>query len=207
MKSNIFKRVCAYLIDFIVITLISAAITSISFLNPKYEEYSKVSGEYNEILNSYYKGDIEIGELSEATRELSYEMNKNGYVYLISGIVVSFLYFGGFAFITKGQTLGKKIMRIKIVSNKDKELKLYNYLIRCFILNGIIPNIITLVAICFSKSTYFKIYNIGSNFDTILMIVIFLMIMLNKEERGLHDIIAGTKVIDLKTLEVKEDED
>ncbi len=201
MKNNIFRRVCAYLIDFLIVTLISSAVTYISFINPKYEEYTKVSEKYNDMLKSYYDGDIKIEDLTAKTSEISYEMNKTGYVYLISGIVIIVLYFGVFPFITKGQTLGKKLMNIKIVSFKDKELKFYNYLIRCFILNGIIPNIITLIALCFNKSTYFKIYNIGSNFDTILMVTIFLMMMLSKDERGLHDMLAGTKVIDLKVKE------
>lgn len=205
MKNNIFKRFIAYFIDFIVIALISSAITYIAFLNPKYEEYTKVSEKYNEVLKSYYNGDIETEELSNLTKELSYDMNKTGYVYLISGILIAILYYGVFVTITKGQTLGKKIMNLKIVSAKDKDLKFYNYLIRCVILNGVISNIIPLIALCFSKNTYFKIYNIGSNFNTLLMLVILLMIMLNKEERGLHDLIAGTKVVDVKSLEEKDE--
>ena len=38
----------------------------------------------------------------------------------------------------------------------------------------------------------------ASNFDTILMIILFLMVLFYKEGRGLHDILAGTKVIDVR---------
>lgn len=203
MNTNLtLKRIGAYFIDYLIITLVSTALVQLSFINPKYEEYIAASEEYQTIVDDYYNQDITANELSEKTNEISYELNKNGYVYIIGDIVIAFLYFGVFAYFTKGQTLGKKIFGIKIVRAKnDTELKLSNYFIRTFILNGIILDIIILIAICFKESIYSKIYLMGSNFDTILLIVIFLMILFYKEGRGLHDILAGTKVIDLKKSE------
>ena len=99
-------------------------------------------------------------------------------------------------------------MNIRIIGNKGQELKLHNYFIRAFILNGIIMNLATLVAICFKESTYLTIYTVASNFDMILTIVIFLMVLFYKDGRGLHDILAGTKVIDVRdeaNLEVVEE--
>ena len=179
--SIIFKRVGAYLIDLLVISLVSVAMTRISFINPNYDK------------------EIEIEEFNEKAKEYSYKLNKNGYVYIIGDIIVIFLYFGVFTTITKGQTLGKKMLGLKIVSNKeDKELKWYNYFIRAFILYGVILNLFILVGICFKASTYYRIYTIGSNLDSILSIIITLMILFNTNGRGLHDILAGTRVIDLK---------
>ncbi len=201
----IFKRVGAYLIDFLVITVVSSALTYISFINPKHEEYMKINEEYTELLDGYYEGEVKLEEFSEKTRELSYDMNKTGYVYVIGNIVITVLYFGVFQCITKGQTLGKKLLRIKVVSNKEgKELKLYNYLIRLVILNGVILNCLTLVAICFNRETYYSIYKVAANIDSILMIAIFVSVMLNVEGRGLHDIVAGTKVINLREKVVDE---
>ncbi len=199
MNNNIIlKRIGAYLIDFIVITLISMILTKMSFINPKYDEYVEVTNKYNEILSDYYEKEIDIDELNEEVNEISYEMNKSGYVYLIGDIVVIILYFGVFNYVYKGQTLGKKLMNLQIISNKDKPLKIFNYFIRCIILNGIIMDIITLIAICFSKSTYYDVYRIGSNINMMFQIIIFLSIMFSVSGRGLHDIIAGTKVINTK---------
>lgn len=209
MKSNLaLKRVVAYLIDFLIITLISSALVYLTFLNPKYDEYMKASDEYSALMNDYYDKKINTTELTEKAQDISYDLTKTGYVYVIGDIVIAFLYFGVFAYYTKGQTLGKKIMKIRIVSKKEgKDVKLYQYFIRTFILNGIILNIISLIAICFTKKTFMTIYAYGSNFDTILMIVNFLMVMFQVEGRGIHDILAGTKVIDLKSvnIEVKEE--
>lgn len=199
MTSNVaLKRVVAYIIDYFVITLISTALVYIPLINPRYDEYVETTNAYNEILQDYYDREIDANELSEQTRDLSYELNSNGYVYTIGNIVIIFLYFGVFVYFTKGQTLGKKIMGIRIVSNKNRELKLHNYLIRAFILNGVILNLLTLIAICFKESTYLTIYTAASNFDMILTIIIFLMVLFYKEGRGLHDILAGTKVVDIR---------
>lgn len=285
MNSNLpFKRIVAYIIDFFVITIISSALTYFTFLNPKYDEYKKVSLEYSNIVDAYYKGNdttllqdktkelkedinnykennheedveslkelidyldnydfskLEIGELKAKIEEydfndsklkekaeeyityldtyqsnnitisdmqnriqdLSYDLLKTGYVYVIGDIVIAILYFGVFNYITKGQTLGKKLMRIKIVSKDNGDVLFYQYLIRAIILNGIILNVISLIAVCFNKETFTTIYKYGSNFDTILMLTNFLMIMFMKNGRGLHDILAGTKVVDLKEID------
>lgn len=209
MTSNIpLKRIVAYIIDYLLITLVSTALVYITFINPRYDEYVEASKEYNAVAEQYYKQEITAEEFSEQINDLSYELNSTGYVYTIGNIIIIFLYFGVFVYFTKGQTLGKRIMGIKIVSNKGKELKWYNYFIRAFILNGVILNLCTLIAICFKESTYLKIYSAASNFDLILMIILFLMILFWKDGRGLHDILAGTKVIDVRdeaNLEVVEE--
>ncbi len=204
-NSNVaLKRIGAYLIDYVLITIICSALIYIPFINPRYEGYTEANNEYGEIMQSYQSGELDATEASEQISELSYELNSNGYVYIIGNIIIIFLYYGVFVYFTKGQPLGKRLMNIRIVSNNGKELKLHNYFIRTFILNGIIFNLLTLVAICFKESTYNTIYSIASNIDTILMIIIFLMILFYKDGRGLHDILAGTKVIDLKAPVVEE---
>ena len=209
MTSNVpLKRIVAYIIDYLLITLISTALVYITFINPRYDEYLEASKEYNAVAEQYYSKEITAKEFSEQINDLSYELNSTGYVYTIGNIIIIFLYFGVFVYFTKGQTLGKRIMGIKIVSNKGKDLKIYNYFIRAFILNGVILNLCTLIAICFKESTYLKIYSAASNFDLILMIILFLMILFWKDGRGLHDILAGTKVIDVRdeaNLEVVEE--
>ncbi len=209
MTSNVpLKRIVAYIIDYLLITLVSTALVYITFINPRYDEYVEASKNYNAVAEQYYKQEITAKEFSKQINDLSYELNSNGYVYTIGNIIIIFLYYGVFVYFTKGQTLGKRIMGIKIVSNKGKELKLYNYFIRTFILNGVIMNLCTLIAICFKESTYITIYTAASNFDMILMIILFLMILFWKDGRGLHDILAGTKVIDVRdeaNLEVVEE--
>lgn len=204
MKSNlVLKRVGAYFVDYLIITFVASLLVYISFINPKYDEYVKVSEEYTSIANDYYDKKITVEEFSEKTLELNYDISSTGYVYIIGDIVIAFLYFGLFAYFMKGQTIGKRLFNIKIVSAKDKDLTPLNYFIRTFILNNVIFNLIVLIALFFNEKTFLNIYSISSNFNTILMIVIFLMVMFYKDGRGLHDVLAGTKVIDMKAIDVE----
>lgn len=82
-SSNVaLKRIVAYLIDYLVITLISSALVYITFINPRYDEYVETSQAYNEVLQKYYDKEIDANELTEQTKELSYELNSSGYVYI-----------------------------------------------------------------------------------------------------------------------------
>ena len=206
MKGNLtLKRIGAYMIDFFIISMISSIIIAIPYVNPNYDKYVDASKKYNKLLNDYYEEDLDVNELNLKTQEMSYELNKNGYVYLIGDTIILFAYFGLYAYFRKGQTLGKKLLKIQIVSNdNEKELKPYNYFIRVFILNSVILNLATLIAICYSKKVYVTIFTYASNLDTIILITIVLMLLFKKDNRGLHDVLAGTKVIDLKEIEKEE---
>lgn len=197
-NSTIFKRIGAYLIDMVIITLIGMAITKLSFINPKYDEYKETSEKYNDMLMDYYDQKIETTDFNNKVRDISYDMNKSGAVFIGCDIVVLILYFGVFAFATHGETLGKKLMGLKIVSSKNKPLKIYNYIIRCIILNGVIMDVVTLIAINFNRNTYYNIYSLGSNLNMLLEVAIFISIMFTASGRGLHDFIAQTQVIDVK---------
>ena len=46
MKKPTLRRIGAYIVDIIVITMISSMFVRIEFLNPKYDEYEKAYNEY-----------------------------------------------------------------------------------------------------------------------------------------------------------------
>jgi len=197
MKNNLFlKRFAAFLIDGLVVMFVSSALSYLTFLNPKYEEYRHYSDIQSEYYEKYYEGEITATELSREVQNLNYDLTKNGYVYVIGTIVISILYYTVFVYFTNGQTLGKKIMGIRIVSNKDKKLNILNYLIRTIVLNGIIINIVSLVAIGFNRNVFAKITSIASTIDLYYMMVLAMVVVFASNGRGIQDILAGTKVVD-----------
>ena len=105
-----------------------------------------------------------------------------------------------------GETLGKKLMKIKITSNNDKKLTMNNYLIRALVIDSVLMNIITIITILlFSKDIYLTSYNIISYVFSFVYIVSLAMILFSKNGRGLQDILANTKVISTETIEEKQE--
>ena len=122
--------------------------------------------------------------------------------------LIIILYFVILQWLLDGQTLGKKLLNIKIVKNRDGKLNVFNYLIRCVILNAVWANIILLIGVCLLKqNAYYTLNYYLSNIRYIIELVILIMVFMNKDARGLHDIIANTKVIDLKKIDNKEEKD
>ena len=123
-------------------------------------------------------------------------------------LVLIFAYFVLFQGFTHGQTLGKKIMRVKVVSTKDKSLSYKQLFIRSIFLYEVIFTIIKMISsIVMPLSSYVIFYNVNyCIFEYLLNLILIFTICFNKEHRGLHDLVAKTRVIvmDFKGNEIKE---
>ena len=62
-----------------------------------------------------------------------------------------------------GQTLGKKIMKIQIVSSENKKLSMNNYLIRSLLVDSILMNIISIITILLMNKTLKKVSNTSNS--------------------------------------------
>ena len=107
-------------------------------------------------------------------------------------------YFGIAGYLLKGQTPGKKLFGLRVVSNKEGEdLNIHLYMLREVIVANIIPTFLSVLAIYFLKPKEWMIAEIIiSNLTIILPIVLITFLFLNKDEKGLQDIICKTKVIE-----------
>lgn len=109
MKKPTLRRVCAYIVDLIVITIISSMFVRIEFLNPKYDEYQKAYDEYidfaGEVMNNPEKAN------DTNLNDISYNLSKTGLATNVITLVVTALYFVGFQYINQGQTLGKNYLK------------------------------------------------------------------------------------------------
>ena len=227
-----FKRIVAYFIDMVIVSVVVFGITNIKQINYQYDNHEKVAKEYqvyvdkyeklenkyenakekykdkkitkkkyNEIKNSYndYKKGYE-----KQIKKFNYEISKNSVISTIISIAIVIAYFGIFQFSMNGQTVGKKLMKLKVVKNKKGELNIFNYLIRCAILNGVIINLALIIFVnIFSANDFYMANYIVSNIQAIVEILILIMIFMTSDARGLHDYLAGTKVIDISD---KQDE-
>lgn len=255
----VIKRVYAYLIDIILVMLLSFAISKIPFLekdNDKYQEkYSQYEEKYNElkdlyelletsyednkideeeynkliedknyqeiIISSYEDKKISQGEYKELKEKLIEDNDKlkEKYNYILGKIsisesiitlVVTLLYFGILQYYLKGQTIGKKILKLKVVSASEKPITILNYILRSLIVNNLLLNLVGIIfLLTTSLSTYTNINNVLSTLVSIIEAVIIFLVLTREDQKGLHDLLFNTKVItikqDLKTSQSNKD--
>lgn len=133
-----------------------------------------------------------------------YVSNNLEWVLVFSALLASFLYYVYYPFKNSGQTLMFKTMKLKIVKNNG-EMELADYFKRfylgCFILQAVIYSsasfILQMILFILFKGENVIIDNIifGLYLSVILFSIFF--IFRDKDSRGIHDIIAGSKVIDI----------
>ncbi len=194
------KRILAFSIDILLVTLVATLLTRILPIDPYVDKYQDVYEKYTEFSKENQKGTVDQDQLMNYTHDIYY------YRVVSSAVSVGLLilYFGVLQMVWHGQTVGKKIFKIQLVSNNDKKLHFGNYLIRVIILNNILFTVLSdvLVFVLDVKPFYYVAYVLSLISSTIYVANI-LMIILKSDNRGLHDILAGTKVVDLKSLPVE----
>lgn len=189
MKSLFFKRVGAYLLDFFIVTLI------VSIITMGFKTDSKVVSRMNDLITSVTNEEISIEEYSNEIFEINYDYQKSILPSTIISVVVSIGYFVVFATLNKGQTLGKKIFKLKVTNIDGKAPSVWNMLRRSIPLYGIMTGIIHIVGIYVLNVKMFNYTSTIFNYVYYGFVIISLfMVMYKKNSRGLHDIIGGTKV-------------
>ncbi len=194
MKKPTLRRIGAYIVDIIVITMISSMFVRIEFLNPKYDEYEKAYKEYIDFTSEVINNPEKVNDSN--LNDITYNLSKTGLATSIITLVVTTLYFVGFQYINRGQTLGKKLFKIQVVDSENKKLKFYQVLIRALLIDKIATNAISAVLIStLSKNAYLTGSQYVELVDMAIMAASFILIMFREDGKGLHDMIAGTKVV------------
>jgi len=202
-KVNILsKRISAYLIDILFVFILIGLITGIKYINPYYEKYNNAYQEYNDLLEDYSKEKIEEKEFTKGYNETYYLISKYSVSYNIVIICGLILYFGVFQKYNNGQTLGKKIMKIQVVStDNEKKVDLFKMILRTIpmyyiYIGSIVPIILNNLLLLFvHKNQYVTFVSTISYIFLIINIVSFILVLKRKDQRGIHDLISNTKVI------------
>ena len=193
----ILRRIGAYIIDYLLILLILTALLQMRFLHPNYEEYAKASAEVQDLIDKAIEEQDVNYTSSQEYMEASYNLQKNAIVPSILTVGVYLLYYVGFTLWTKGQTLGKKAFRIKIVDEENEEsLKWYRLLLRETVLYNILFQILLLILLAVaSKGIYLRVSSIVNLIANGILIVSVVMLVLRKDKKTIHDFLAKTSVV------------
>lgn len=204
-----YKRILAFLIDMLLLMGVLSMVSQIDYLNPYKYKYEKAAESYNEAYQDSYKlflenNDIKI--LEEIQNNLStsfYNLSESLLFEYIWYIVLYFGYFVLFAYYTGGQTLGKKILKLKITNRNDEKVSFKSLCVRAlFNSNNLFlgVNIVIILSILATLLIKNKIVFLYTASIITLLGLIFEMInglflLIRKDNKSLHDIISKTKVI------------
>lgn len=196
MKATFIQRFLAYVIDMILIILIVNIIGN-AFNQKQLKELDK---ELNDKLNTvesveqFYDDSSE--ELLNELADIQYRIDKASAPITAVNIIISIGYFIIFQYMNNGQTLGKKLFKIKVQSEKKEKLSLMQITVRSLLINVIAFNFINVLAVVFlSKDLYLAVNSIVTFGQWIIFIASVLLILYNKDKNGVHDMLAKTKVI------------
>ena len=193
------KRLGALILDMIIV---STVVSMFTFFVNNNSNYEKLTKEYSDVMEQAMDKKTspkEYKKLLSKASDISYDLSKQTVVVSFISLTMYILYFIVFQFYNKGQTIGKKLMKIKIESNDGKDLTMNQLAVRSLIINSILANLILLAVIILgSKDVYFVSSTTVSMIQYIIIFTTAIMILFRKDKRGLHDVITNTKVINEK---------
>ena len=206
------KRIIAYFIDLIIVLLIISLLSNINFLNPLQSKYDKVYKEfsqyYDEIIESISNTTTIDTEniIDDVYVHYIYKLQIYGISYTLISVVVTLLYFTCFPKFNDNRTIGKHLMKLKLVNSDNSDnVSIFKYLFRTLVLPISaspvlyfkLTNIINIALLLIkSKMIYFYLYSAISMISCILCYADILFMLSRKDNRALHDIITKTKVIE-----------
>ena len=197
-KPYFLKRVVAYLIDIILVVMLATTISMIFQFTQTSDEKS-ASAEWLELVKKYNNKEITQEEYEKQSNELNYYLAKETVGTTIVICSVSLVYYVIMCYFCHGITLGKYLMKLRIVSANDKELNIGNYLIRALFADLILSYLLNIISVyALSKETFINIYLKASSVITLFLLATVLFIMYRNDGRGLHDLLANTKIISTK---------
>ena len=191
MPAQFNKRFFAYIIDIFIVLVIANLITMFIPISEKTQDYYK---ELQTTQKKMYDKEIDVKEYTDIVLEDNYNISKGTVLISLTSIIIYILYFVVYQVYNNGQTVGKKLMKIKVKSITDESLSINTMLFRALIIYGIAANIINLILILLLKK-YLSISNTISIIQSLIVIISVFMILFSKQKIGIHDIITKTEVV------------
>ena len=203
------KRISAYILDsLILLMLVSFLITPIQLNDKKvfteFKEHSKeildVTADYIKVVSSNdVKKSLELEKkvksLGDNSKKLQYKHRYSLYFLSqkILTVLLTIVYFVIFPLFNNGQTLFKKIFKIKVEYDTILKYLLREEMARNFVLTSLI--------LYFIASFNYSLFSLYLGYITPItlsfMIINFIVFLVNKDNKALHDIIAGTNVVEV----------
>lgn len=198
MDRPVFKRICAYIIDIAIVSFILFLFSKIEILNPNVDKINSIQNEYEKYIETIAKNDADVTKLlkDDKVQNYIYELAKLQVPTSILNVVITFGYFVVFQFFNKGQTIGKKFMKIRVKSIKGDKLSFMQVFGRSLLINEILVSILIIIFVsCLSQSVYFNARRILELIDMIIVYGSLGFMMFRSDGCGIHDLLVHTCVV------------
>ena len=134
-------------------------------------------------------------DLDEYT-DVLYDMQKANAIPNAINVVLIIVYFIVFQYLNKGQTIGKKLLKIKIVNEDKKDISLKQMLIRGIMMYSILSSIINIILFFnVSRKVYMTSYLSIGGIETLILFLSAIFILYRNDKKALHDIVSKSIVI------------
>lgn len=194
MEVKFSKRFLAYFIDIAILVLILILVNT---LLPKNNNIRALNIEQDSLNEQFLNQEIKIGNYINHYLEISYGLDKENVIYNIINIIFVLIYFVVLPYYSNGQTLGQKVLKVKI-EKQDGKLTMNDLIIRNMIINGLGYMLVVLALIYLLPAlAYFISTMILGLVQIILIITCIVGMIKNDQHLGLHDKITNTMVINL----------
>lgn len=192
-KALFIQRFAAFILDVFIVSMVASMI-AYPFLDMN--SIDKLSESSTQIVEDYMKQEISIEEYTNESISVSYEMaRKQGILSLIT-IFLNILYFVVFQIKNDGQTIGKKLLKIKVSSNDGNQLTMNQMIFRSLIINSILIDMVNFCVLLFTNQmAYFYGVGILSMIQFTIIAASGFMVMFSEKRQGIHDLIAHTDVV------------
>lgn len=192
MKATFFERLGAYFLDMLAITVIFSIICLGLGNNT-----SDTEKEMQALDDKLMKEEISMEEYYKEYSNLLYDYQKENILQSGISVALTIAYYVVFQYMNKGQTIGKKLLKIQVVDkDTNKPISIIKGLLRTFIILSILSGTLNILFLyIFNSNKYIISYSVILMIEAIFVLISTMFVLYRKDRRGLHDMISNTIVV------------
>ncbi len=191
-KALFLQRFLAFLIDMMLVSLIASIIYT-PFMNR--ERLEKIEKQELELIEQAKSADFDSDVYIEQYASIYYKSARESGLLSLITISISLFYFVVYQIMKNGQTIGKRLLHIRVISEIG-ELTVNQMIFRSFLANYILLSLLNFIFMLFLKNNiYFYVSGLFSLIQLIIVVISAFMIMNRKDGLAIHDKLVHTVVI------------
>lgn len=191
-KALFFQRLMAFLIDVLIVSLLTSFLSNPFVDNKKIE---KLSEDVVNLVEKYGEKEIDTKKYVADYINISYDLAKENGKIVIIQILLGIGFYIIVPLYSNGQSVGKKLLKIRVVS-ENGELTSNQLVFRSFIANALLVDILSLMFLIFaSRSMYFYLLAIFKLIQYIITFISIVLVIYSKKGLAIHDKLVHTRVV------------